>query len=254
MPLRDMAAAPTAPPTKAEPDRHAMTDELRAGMRERDLRVGHALPAAHAIAQSLAASVRRHTPPEARTWYRARLSSDGELLGIEVSGYDPAEGALGRWRDAADEVVAEFSKRRFRMPHGSYGSGAIVNIRIDQNLERPSGSGRKRRATPAMKKRPERRKWPYGPGPRGPAIHERLRPEPIVISGDPLGTVDIFFPPCITTLTETCPPVFGAFDASDIGTHPTRVVHTHVEIEPVVPTHGPRRRAITPPLRAATEE
>lgn len=257
IPLPPVASspAPTAAPAHEPPDRHAMTDELRAGMREHDLRVGHALPAAHTIAQALAVSVRRHTPPEARTWYRARLSSDGELLGIEVEDYDPTEGSLGRWRDAADDVVAELSARRFRMPHGSYGSGAVVRIRIDQNLERPSGSGRKRRATPATKKRLERWRWPYNPGPRkAPRIHDRLRPAPIVISGDPLGTVDIFFPPCITTLEKVCPPVFGAFDLSDIGTHPLRVVHTHVEIEPVMPAHGPRREGLTPPLRAATEE
>lgn len=254
-PLRAPRPAPTSPPIARAPDPHTMTDELRAGMREHDLRVGHALPAAHTIAQALAMSVRRHTPPEARTWFRARLSSDGELLGIEVTSYDPGEGALSRWRDAADDVVAELSSRRFRMPHGSYGSGAVVNIRIDQNLERPSGSGRKRRATPARKKPLERWEWPYNPGPRkAPPIHDRLRPVPIVIGHDAAGTVDIFFPPCIPTLEEACPPEFGAFDLSDIGTHPLRVVHTHVEIEPVVPTHGPRRDALTPHPRAATVE
>ena len=40
----------------------------------------------------------------------------------------------------------------------------------------------------------------------------------------------------------------GAFDVSDLGAHPVRVVHTHVETTPLEPPEaGPRRPAPATP-------
>ncbi|MCA9621843.1 MAG: hypothetical protein KC731_22620 [Myxococcales bacterium] len=236
-------AAPTEPPTRREVDPHAADQLLREGLREHTLDDAHRLPAATNVAHALAEAVRHHTPPVARTWYEARLTSDGELLGIDLVDYDHRSGARSRWEDAAAEALADLRDERFRVPTSLFPQGVAIRIRVDQSLEKPSGSGREHAATPARKARPAPRVWPWNPKLEPePDLHARLQPVPIE-TGGPLGTVAIEFPTCITTSLVICPPSgLFVFDVSDIGAHPVRVVHTHVEVTPIDREAGPRQR------------
>jgi hypothetical protein len=230
--LEPEPGAPTEVPHRFDPD--APTRAVQDPLRDNDALVGLDLRGAGAIITAIRKAVRAHTPSVSVATYRARITSDGELLGIDVVSF--AGGSVQMWQAAADEAFASLRGWRGDMP-GHLASGAEVVVRIEQSLERPSGMGRKDRSR-AEKVHPLAKGVPK-PG----RIHHRL--EPIVSVADML-------PPDLARLgdPETMLPPLNAdgsgvairFDLSDIGTHKVRVVHARTSVRPLRPgTGGPRR-------------
>ena len=166
----------------------------------------------------------------------------------------PDVGRLEQWREVADAAERDLAVKRLRLPRGSYPNGALVKVHVDQSLEMPSGAGRSHVVRPAEKSFALPR-WPFAPDLENPRLARRLEPD------WPSAFIPPTFETCIPTRTKTCPPprlrggvsaggvsLSGAFDVSDLGAHPVRVVHTHVETTPLEPPKaGPRRPAPATP-------
>lgn len=203
---------------------------IREGVRAHDEAVGHALPGAQTIARALAERAREHVPNVGRAWFEARLTSDGELVGLHLLSYDRRDGPIHGWLKTAVFARRDLAGFPFRVP-SSFAGGAVVRVRVDSNLELPSGSGRTYHPGPAAREPMRAPSWPFLPSAMpSEQLAPALRPEPIETGGF-MGTVHIDFPTCITTRTRVCPG--GHFDLADIGAHPQRVVRTHVEAKPV---------------------
>lgn len=203
---------------------------VREGVRARDEAVGHALPGAQTIARALAERARDHVPMVGRAWFEARLTSDGELVGLRLLSYDRQDGPIHGWLKTAALARRDLADFPFRVP-STFAGGAVVRIRVDSNLELPSGSERTNHPGPAAREPLRRPTWPWVPSQMpSEQLIPALRPDPIETGGF-MGTVHIDFGTCITTRTRVCPG--GHFDLADIGAHAQRVVRTHVEATPV---------------------
>lgn len=227
--------APTTTPNRFDPT--APRRAVERAIRDRDAEIGLDLPGAGRIAGHLASAVRGHTPPVSVGTFDARVTSDGEVIDIRVRSF--SGGSVAGWTAAASDAMAEIVGTELPLP-SHLRSGARVTVRIEQDLEHPSGSGRKPRRD--VRPMPERPSWPYLPKPG--RVSRQL--EPIVSTKDllppdmaGLGDPETMMPPCNTD-GSGCNEIPA--DLADLGTTAARVVRAYIFVAPILASLiGPRR-------------
>jgi hypothetical protein len=134
------SGAPAAPaPTTLAPrpvDTAVAGKVLNGSLRSRDKTLGLQVPAAGAIATSVADAVRSGGPLDARASFEVSLSADGHVNGVRL--LKASGGDAAGWERVVASAKGALQKRGLEM--GGEGRPVTVIVKVESSVEYPAGS------------------------------------------------------------------------------------------------------------------
>ena len=129
-PASTVAAGP--PPV----DPNVAGQVLSGSLSRKDKAIGIGLPAAGAVATSLADAVRSSAPVDARATFEVKLGAGGQVEGVRL--VSASAGDAGTWARVVANAKSALGARALQM--SGDGKGATVIVKVESNVQFPAGS------------------------------------------------------------------------------------------------------------------
>jgi hypothetical protein len=109
---------------------------LTGSLSRKDKAIGIGLPAAGAVASSLADAVRSAAPVDARATFEVKLGAGGQVEGVRL--VSASAGDVGTWARVVASAKGSLGARALQM--GGDGKAATVIVKVESNVQYPAGS------------------------------------------------------------------------------------------------------------------
>jgi hypothetical protein len=109
---------------------------LSGSLSRKDKAIGIGLPAAGAVATTLADAVRSSAPVDARATFEVKLGAGGEVEGVRL--VSASAGDAGTWARVVASARGTLGARALQM--SGDGKGATVLVKVESNVQYPAGS------------------------------------------------------------------------------------------------------------------
>jgi hypothetical protein len=109
---------------------------LSGSLSRKDKAIGIGLPAAGAVATSLADAVRSSAPVDARATFEVKLGAGGQVEGVRL--VSASAGDAGTWARVVANARGALGGRALQM--SGDGKGATVIVKVESNVQYPAGS------------------------------------------------------------------------------------------------------------------